>query len=45
MATDPHDKIYGILSMVQRHEDQRALKVDYILSKREVLMNEYNMCY
>ena len=34
-CTDPRDKVYGIVGIAGQYEDQRALKIDYSMSKRE----------
>jgi hypothetical protein len=35
LSTDPRDKVYGIVGMAGQYKDQKALKIDYSMSKQE----------
>jgi hypothetical protein len=36
LSTDPKDKVFGIVGMAGQYDDQRALKIDYSISKRQI---------
>jgi len=36
LSTDPKDKVFAIVGMAGQYDDQRALKIDYSMSKRQV---------